>query len=178
MEIQVCSNVGAPPLQKGRLFRKQRKYLRKFINLLLQNHWARFNQNWRKASLSDKDSRSFKLGPCPFPKGDNYENSQITLIKFKNLLFQNHRTNFNQTQHKAFFSDWDSSLFKLRATPFPRGYNSKISKNTLMKFIKPQNHFQPNLAQSIPRCWGLKFVQMKGHTLFQGEMITQRVKIH
>ena len=43
-------------------------------------------------------------------------------------LLQNHRANFNQTWHKASLGDGDSSLFKWRATPFPRGDNYEIAK--------------------------------------------------
>ena len=34
--------------------------LTKFKNLLLQNHWANFNQTWHKASLGEGDSSLFK----------------------------------------------------------------------------------------------------------------------
>ena len=37
------------------------------------------------------------------------------------LLLQNHWANFNQTWHKVFLVKGDSSLFKWRATPFPKG---------------------------------------------------------
>ena len=36
---------------------------------------------------------------------------------------------------------------------------------------EPLGQFQPNLAQSILWWWGFKFLQMKGHALFQGEII-------
>ena len=35
---------------------------------------------------------------------------------------------------------------------------------------EPQGHFQPYLTKSILGCWGFKFVQMKGHDPFQGEI--------
>ena len=38
---------------------------------------------------------------------------------------------------------------------------------------EPQGLFQPNLAQSILGWRGFKFVQIKGPTLFQGEIITK-----
>ena len=40
-------------------------------------------------------------GPHPFPRGDNYENSENTLTKFKTLLLKNYRADFNQISHKA-----------------------------------------------------------------------------
>ena len=38
---------------------------------------------------------------------------------------------------------------------------------------EPLGQFQPNLAQIIFGWRGFKFVQMKGHALFQGEIITK-----
>ena len=46
----------APPFSKGRLLRNSKNTLTKFKNLLLQNHWAIFNQTWHKASLGEGDS--------------------------------------------------------------------------------------------------------------------------
>ena len=37
------------------------------------------------------------------------------------LLLQNHWANFNQTWHKTFLGDGDSSLFKWRTPPFSKG---------------------------------------------------------
>ena len=39
---------------------------------------------------------------------------------------------------------------------------------------EPLGQFQPNLAQSILGWRGFKFVQMKGHALFQGERIAKK----
>ena len=41
---------------------------------------------------------------------------------------------------------------------------------------EPLGQFQPNLAQSILRWRGFKFVQMKGPALFQGEIILKKRK--
>ena len=41
---------------------------------------------------------------------------------------------------------------------------------------EPLGQFQPNLTQSILGWRGLKFVQMKGPTFFQGEIITKKRK--
>ena len=41
---------------------------------------------------------------------------------------------------------------------------------------EPLSQFNLNLVQSILRWWGFKFVQMKDHTLFEGEVITQKQK--
>ena len=39
------------------------------FHLLLQNHWANFNQTWHKASLGKGDSSLFKWRAPPFSKG-------------------------------------------------------------------------------------------------------------
>ena len=39
------------------------------FHLLLQNHWANFNQTWRKASLGKGDWSLFKWRAPPFSKG-------------------------------------------------------------------------------------------------------------
>ena len=39
------------------------------FHLLLQNHWANFNQTWHKASLRDGGSSLFKWRAPPFSKG-------------------------------------------------------------------------------------------------------------
>ena len=43
---------------------------------------------------------------------------------------------------------------------------------------EPLGQFQPNLAQNILGWRGFKYVQVKGPSLFQGEIITQIAKIH
>ena len=48
----------------------------------------------------------------PYSKGRSLQNRENTLIKFKNLLLQNHWANFNQTWHKAFLGEGGSSLLK------------------------------------------------------------------
>ena len=39
------------------------------LHLLLQNHWANFNQTWHKASFGEEDSSLFKGRAPPFSKG-------------------------------------------------------------------------------------------------------------
>ena len=74
---------------------------------LLQNHWTNFNQTWNKASLDE--ARGFKFVQLnkqtrPFPMGENKQNSENTLKKFKNLIPQNYIIMYNKpitTQHGA-----------------------------------------------------------------------------
>ena len=53
------------------------------FHLLLQNHWANFNQTWHDASLGEGDSRLFKWRPRPFPRGDYYKIVKIHWGNFK-----------------------------------------------------------------------------------------------
>ena len=57
--------------------------------------------------------------------------------------------------------------------PIPRGDNYKKAK--ILKSSSPESlgQFQLNFAQKILSWWGLRFVQMKGLTLFQGEIKTK-----
>ena len=52
---QVCSNEGPHPFQRGDNYEIVKNTLTKLKNLLLQNHWANFNQTWHKASLCEWD---------------------------------------------------------------------------------------------------------------------------
>ena len=54
----------------------------------------------------------------------------VVVVNFSHchLLLQNLWTNFNQTCNNAYFGEWDSSLFKWRARPFPKGDNYEIPK--------------------------------------------------
>jgi hypothetical protein len=51
--IQVCSNKGPDPLQRGDNYKKCENEVGSF-KILLQNHWANFNQSWNKSSLGGK----------------------------------------------------------------------------------------------------------------------------
>ena len=54
-------------------------------------------------------------GPRLFPRGDHNEVVKISWTTFKNLHFQNHWANFNQTWHKASFCGGHSSSFEWKA---------------------------------------------------------------
>ena len=44
-----------PALFQEEIFMKKQNTLTKFKNLLLQNHWANYNQTWHNASLGERD---------------------------------------------------------------------------------------------------------------------------
>ena len=75
------------------------------------------------------------------------EQKYIDEIK-KNVLLQNHMTNFNQTGHKAFLGEGNSSLIKWRAQPFSKGRLLGNNKNTLMKFKNLLNNHWANYNQT------------------------------
>ena len=69
--IQVCSNEGPHPFQRGDNYEIVKNTLTKLKHLLLQNHWANFNQTWHKASLCEWDLILFKEEPFNSHKGNN-----------------------------------------------------------------------------------------------------------
>jgi hypothetical protein len=58
--IQLCSNKGPGPLQRGDNHKKCKNGMVSFKNLLLKNYWANFNQTWHISSLGKGDSSLFK----------------------------------------------------------------------------------------------------------------------
>ena len=70
--------------------------------------WPVFSSPELKAQASVR--LSVRLSVCP----------SVNFSYFR-LLLKNHWDNFNQSSHKATFYKGESSLFKLRATSFPKG---------------------------------------------------------
>ena len=52
-----------------------------YFHLLLQNHWANFNQTWHKAFFGDEDWSLFKWKGPPFSRRNNYEIAKIHWIR-------------------------------------------------------------------------------------------------
>ena len=68
------------------------------FHLLLQNHWAIFNQTLHKAPLGEGDSSFFfQIKDPALFQGEMISKGENTLTKLKNLFLQNHWANFNQT---------------------------------------------------------------------------------
>jgi hypothetical protein len=57
--IQVCSNKGSGPLQRGDNH-KNVKMGWGHLKIFSRNNWANFNQTWHKSSLGEGDSSFFK----------------------------------------------------------------------------------------------------------------------
>ena len=74
--------------------------------------------------------------PRLFPRGDNYE-----IVKTHGRNKKNHTSNFNQTWHKVFLGEGDSSFVKWRMPVF-KETSKWDSENTLTKFknLLLQNH--------------------------------------
>ena len=87
------------------------------VYLLLQNHWANFNQTWHKVSLGEGDSSFFKWRAPPFSRVDNYEIAKIHWIL--KIFFS--RTTGPISTKLWTMHPWvkeDSCLFRWRALPF------------------------------------------------------------
>jgi hypothetical protein len=77
--IQVCSNKGPGPLQRGG---NHKNGVGLFKNLLLQNHWANFNQTWHKYYPWVKGIQiCSKEGDSPSPRGDNSKRVKKKTLK-------------------------------------------------------------------------------------------------
>ena len=90
-------------------------YIENFKNLLVRNHWTDFNIILQKCSFGDPLPRLFK--PFGFVKkhgrqGAGLFSPYIYIENFKNLLVQNHRTDFKIILQKCFFGDPLPRLFK------------------------------------------------------------------
>jgi hypothetical protein len=48
------------------------------FRLLLQNHWANFNQTWHKSFLGEGIQVCSNEGDCPSPRGDNSKRVKIS----------------------------------------------------------------------------------------------------
>ena len=118
-------------------------------------------------------------GPWLLPRGDNYEYGENTLTKFKKSSSQEplgqFQPNFAQSifgwrRFNFFFQMKGPALFQWDIITKKRKYFDKI-----LKFSSPEplSQFQPYLSQSILGWREFKFVQVKGPTLLQGEIISK-----
>ena len=118
----------APALLQGEIITKYWKYIDEIKNLLLQNHWANFNQTWNKAYLIEGNLGFFKWRAHPFPRGDNYE---IVKIHWRNKkIFFSRNTEPISTKHGS-KHPWVEGIQVCSnegPRPFPRGDNYEIVK--------------------------------------------------
>ena len=143
--------------------------LLQFVNLLIRIMF----KEWLFSILAHLSWRlkwAFLITMC--------SSSVIVVVNFSHfrILHQNHWPSFNQTWHNASLGRGNSSLFKWRTPPISKGRCLWNSENTLTKFKnnsspEPLGQFQPILAQSELGWCGLKFVQMKNHSILKKQII-------
>ena len=131
--IQVCSNERPCPIPRGDNYKIAKNPLTKFKHLLLQDHLARFNQTWHKASLSDGNSVLFKWRATPFTKERWLQNAKIHWRLLKIIFsIQNNRDNFNQTWHKASFGGRGFKFVQMKGHAlFTKEDNYEIAKESI-----------------------------------------------
>ena len=61
------------------------------------------------------------------------------------------------------------------ACPFPKGNDNEVPKiiEEINKFPLPEPLDLTKLGTKVPKTKGIQVFQMKGHTLFKGEIIVQ-----
>ena len=105
------------------------------FHILLQNHWANFNQTWHKAYLGKGDSSLFSEGLRPFPRGDNYE---IVKIHWQNLKIFFSRTAGPISTKLGTNHLWVKGIQVCSIEgpcPFPRGDNYHLTVNIIGTFF-------------------------------------------
>ena len=95
--------------------------------------------------------------------------------EFKKLLLKNHCANFNQTWHKATFGKDNLSLFKWRATPFPKEDNYETAKihwrNLKIFFFRTIGLISTKLRIKHPWVKGTQGFTNKGNLIMKMEMV-------
>ena len=136
------------------------------IHILLQNHWANFNQTWYKVSLSEWDSSLFKW------RGDNNKIAKIhwQIYKIFSRTTGPISTEFS-TNHPL--CEEMLSLFKWRARPIPTVENYEIEKlqsqNLKIFFFRITGQISNyNLAQIVLGWSKFEFVQINGPSFSKG----------
>ena len=150
--IQVCSNEGPCSFPRGDNYDIAKIHWQNFKNLLLQNHWANFNQTWCKGSFIEGNSFQVKE-PDLYLRGDNNEKAKSTLTKF---------ASFNQTWCKSFLLKW---------TQVRSNDNSQIAKmnwrNSKIFFSRTIGQISIKYRKSILVCKGLKVLPIKDHSVLK-----------
>ena len=103
------------------------------FNLLLHNHWAKFNQTWHKASLGGGDSNLFKWRATSFYKADNSENVKL-YWKYLKIFSRSNRPISTKLDIKH---PWVEGIQICHEDPhpFPRADNSENVK-LYWKYLK------------------------------------------
>ena len=96
------------------------------------------------------------------------------------FLMQRFHLVFSSPEPKAHvsFSDQNLSVVRRRCRRRRRRCRCRKLFTFSSSSQEPLGQFQQNLAQSILGWRGFKFVQMKGHTISQGEIIAKILKLY
>ena len=110
--------------------------LTKLKNLLLQTHWANFNQLciygwWSRTQVYSN------IRPYLFSRGDDYE---LAKIHWQNLKIQNRWANFNQTWHNASLDEGDLSV-RILIKLLTRNTLTQTSKNDRKSYLFSKKKF-------------------------------------
>ena len=102
------------------------------------------------------------------------------IYTFFKIIFSRTTGYFNQTWHKASSGDGDWRFVQLKGHVIPRKNISEISKThwrNLKIFSATSRNCHGNLAQSILRWWGFKFLKWKAPPFPRGHN-NEKAKMH
>jgi hypothetical protein len=109
--IQVCSNKGSGPLQRGDNHKNVKMGLGHLKIIFSRTTGPILTRLGTHHPWRERIQVSLKEGDSPSPRGDNSERVKIHRKFIKNLL-QNQQAKINQTWYKLSFGEENSSLFK------------------------------------------------------------------
>ena len=142
--IQVCSNEGPRPSQRGDNW-ELIKINWQLLKILFSRTTGPILTKFDNSILRRSEFKFVHIkGHVLSPRGDNYEISKIHWLNLKNLL-KIHWANFNQTWHKTSLGEVISGFFfKWRTMPFSKGDNYEMAKihwRNLKIFFSMQIHW-------------------------------------
>ena len=110
----------------------------KLKNLLLKNHWAKFNQTWHKASIPLVTGTQIcsNEGSRPVSRRDNNEIAKIHWQNFKNVFS---KTNGAISTKRSRNRPWVMGIqfcSNEGSCPFLRGDNNKNAENISTNFSR------------------------------------------
>ena len=158
--IPVCSNEESRPSQRGDNWEIV-KLIENFLNLLLQNHWANFNQTWQSILGSNE-------GSSPSQSGDNCKILKIHYWKLFKVLSAEPLGHFQPNLAESI--RFNFFLYEV-PTPSQRGNNYKIviMHRQIFKSPSPEllDKFYLNLPQSLLEWRGLFFLKLRTKIFFK-----------
>mgnify|MGYP003687930543 CR=1 FL=1 len=113
----------------------------RFEYLLFKNHWANFNQTWRKVSLGEGIQVCWNIRPSPFSRGNNYE-----------IIAKTHWRNL-----KIFFCRTTGPISTKRGIkhPWVKGFTNKdhsIIKQEMIGFLLSKSMLWYTVIIAVNKC--------------------------